>query len=416
MNQLEMAVIGMMIRWPAKTNSAFSLLLAKMFTDPRLGAIFNCLKKLHDDGRPVDDAIVSGVMGPEYAEIVMMARCSVMGCDEFDQYAALVLDAWRERDLKRWLEETALGSAIKEMCADEITGALREKVLQQEKIVSKLRDDTAAGFLQCVVDVLKEQQRPPDTLKIAKWDAFNLATGGLRRKGCYVVVARPGKGKSAFALQMAVALAMEHCVTYMSMEMDKQLVTQRILSRVCCIEANRFRDHQLTDNDQQRISIATDAMGKIRLDIDDGVCDLGKLEAKIAKDHPDVIFLDHIGLMGAVERRQKTNEELTDLTRGLKRMAMQHDMVIVELVQAGRSADTGHIKMSDMFGSASIEHDADAIIAIEPEAVEGNPQGNDFVSCDIRIIKNRHGITTTLPYHWQPQYQRFVPVEEKSDE
>lgn len=128
-----------------------------------------------------------------------------------------------------------------------------------------------------------------------------------------------------------------------------------------------------------------------------------------------MVVIDHLGLVAPPNAKEKRNDELAALTRGLKQLAMKYHICIIELVQAARAADTGLIKMSDMFGSATIEHDADMILAINPEHYtklreqreEEPPSESDTV---IEIVKNRHGACGQLDFAWVKPFHLFCEV------
>lgn len=91
--------------------------------------------------------------------------------------------------------------------------------------------------------------------------------------------------------------------------------------------------------------------------------DMQRLEQAAARHRPDVIFLDHIGLM-KTRARPKRSEELAGLTRALKEFAMRRNVAVVELVQAARESEGRRMGLRDMFGSATIEQDADGVLPL----------------------------------------------------
>lgn len=107
-----------------------------------------------------------------------------------------------------------------------------------------------------------------------------------------------GGRQNRFSLHLAVQLAKRYRVDYRSLEMTKEQLVHRILSRVCMINSTRFRDHDIDENAQKRIGIAVDRMGDLHLVMDDtpGIS-AEDVEAKLASSKPDAMFIDYLGLM-----------------------------------------------------------------------------------------------------------------------
>ena len=102
-----------------------------------------------------------------------------------------------------------------------------------------------------------------------------------------------------------------------------------------------------------------------------------------------MIFLDHIGLM-KTRARPKRSEELAGLTRALKEFAMRRSVAVVELVQAARESEGRRMGLRDMFGSATIEQDADGVLALEPQG-EGAVSGRGRRDVRVSVLKWREG-------------------------
>ena len=133
-----------------------------------------------------------------------------------------------------------------------------------------------------------------------------------------------------------------------------------------------------------------------------------QLEQAVARHRPQVVFLDHIGLM-KTRARLKRSEELAGLTRALKEFAMRRGVAVVELVQAARESEGRRMCLRDMFGSATIEQDADGVLALEPQG-EGAVSGEGSRDVRVSVLKWREGVACELRFAWQPQFHRFWPA------
>lgn len=401
----EKSVIGIMLMDPDGSRRVFDTLTARMFEFEELGRVFQCCKRLTQQGERADAVSVVSKLGENIKRLVMECAETAPSIQGLDTYITLVLDGWRERMMLARFAELAISGKD----ADELTRELRGMLQEQERILRHQRETTAKTFSEGMVDFLAWLQTEDRSIKTG-WSKLDWMTGGLARKGVTAVSARPGMGKTTFALQMATQIARRQVVLYQSMEMPREQIYTSIFSRALTIDSAVFRQKSLTPEQWEKVAQVSDALhSSFKLVVDDRDCaGLDVLEANIRTYKPEVVFVDHLGLLTPDRAKQKRNEELAVLTRGLKQMAMKHDITIVELIQASRSAEGKRITMADMFGSASIEHDADMVIGINPRLEEGKQEWTDV---DVDILKNRHGAKGTLEFIWRKQYHSFLQVE-----
>lgn len=403
-NMAEMAAIGLLLLYPQQAGGALGLLRAEMFEAQPLADIFRCIRRMHAEGREWDGAAVAGALGPQYNELVMQCAACTGSAHQLGSYAAIVRRAWRERTLKAAALELAAGGQD----ADGITEAMRALVRGQDELACE-EGGAGASFAQCAAAALAGEDGGSQAMQVPGWHAFNRATGGLAQKGVYVIAARPGRGKTDFALQMAVMLAARWRVHYFSMEMTACQLARRVLSRVCGIQAEKLRDGTLSPGEREAAQQVAARFDELHLTVDDAAAvGMEQLERAVARHRPQVVFLDHIGLM-KTRARLKRSEELAGLTRALKEFAMRRGVAVVELVQAARESEGRRMYLRDMFGSATIEQDADGVLALEPQG-EGAASGGGSRDVRVSVLKWREGVACELHFAWQPQFHRFWPA------
>lgn len=214
--------------------------------------------------------------------------------------------------------------------------------------------------------------------------------GGLQEGGLYVFGARPGTGKTAFAVNVAsrCVFANER-VVFATIEM----VSRDIFSRFLCLRARvsweKLRDCVANDSEMDRVSAATKALSRAPLDIAErwgGRWELLEpiLESKLReKDPPKLIILDHLHIMKLSACKENRVEELGELTGSIKRFALMHKVPVLLLCQFNRSVENEkrQPRMSDLRGSGSIEQDADAVMLMHSQ---------DY-SHHLILAKNRNG-------------------------
>lgn len=410
----EMGVIGALIGNQKTGDVLYPMLEPDMFLFPQLKAIYGACRELYRESRAADVITVSGKLGGEHRET--MASCVAFAPNispgRAVQYAAIVHENWRKRMLYSQLAELAMDAVTSGVLAKDITTRMEEIAASQNRLEQAVLDDSAKSMATCVAEFMCSLQRQPDAIKTGFRD-LDYLTGGFQRKGVYVISARPGAGKTDFSLHLAVNMSKTVRVNYNTLEMPATQCVDRIISRITGINSALIRDHKLTDADYASIAKVAGVIYKIPLMIDDqDAITASEVKGKILKHHPDIIFLDNLQLMGASTSKKNQWEEISETTKMLKGIALKHNVVIVLLVQETRESGKGKPTLAGLRGSSSVEADADAVIFIRNEPVEGILQGEDYIETEMHVAKNRHGGTGVCRFHWQPQYHKYLAVQE----
>lgn len=409
----EQSVIGCMLLFPADTTFVYQRLGAKMFSESVLQNIFAACRKLHKQNKKADVVTVGSMLGNEYQKILLDCCNIAPSLAGLPDYVAIVLEGWRVRELTA----AALDIQLDGGTSDELIAKYRAVLERQEAVNAAIKDAGTKDFVKAATEYLTLLNRPNTAIKTG-WQDFDRIVGGLPRKSVVVISARPGKGKTDFALQIAQQVALDYHVNYNSMEMPVPQLMERIVSRTLKINSIRLRDKKLDDKEKNRIAHLLDLEAKhLKINFDETPqIDAETIENKIARYHPDVLFIDHLGLMGTKESKKNQWEAVAQTTHALKALAMKHDLCIVELVQLGRATDGRKATQGDLYGGAAVEQDADIVITLEVAPFEGFLSGDQCAEVTATIQKNRHGGTGTLKFGWQPQYHDYRPYETRYTE
>lgn len=409
----ERAVIGCILIAPEESELVYRRLSPKMFSEEPFQIIFNCCLKLHKRGESADVVTIEGKIGTEYRRLLLECAETVPSISRISDYVALVIDRWREREMiAEAMEITTCGEP-----AAELARRFRSVADRQDKINVVLEDDGVKDFIIAAAEFLTALEQPDTSIKTG-WSDFDRIVGGLRRKSVVVIAARPGKGKTDFALQLAAQAARSCQVSYNSMEMPVAQLLERVASRGAKINSIKIRDRMLSNEEKSEIARVLDLQSRyLRINFDQTpqiTSDV--VVGKITKYHPDVLFIDHLGLMGSTSQKRNQWEQVAQTTHELKAIALEHNLCIVELVQLNRETDDRKARMGDLYGGAAVEQDADVLIALEVEHMDGFLDGDEYAIVSANILKNRHGGTGTLKYSWQPQYHSYRQLEDRYEQ
>lgn len=254
--------------------------------------------------------------------------------------------------------------------------------------------------------------------------ALNEILNGVRRKSLTILAARPSVGKTAFALQLAGAMAADRdmCggVVYFSMEMDdRELVERKMAELTGVYYGNIQKPTRLTEDDVLKLSAGAQKLPINRIFIDDST-NLSELEMKskmrVLRDKYGVThaIIDYLQLMSGGNTTGKGNreQEISSISRGLKNTAKDLDMGIIALSQMSRAVESradGIPKLSDLRESGAIEQDANVVMFLwRPTA---DDIANDPSAANLRTVfveKNRGGSTGKVDLLWNGGLQRFA--------
>ena len=245
---------------------------------------------------------------------------------------------------------------------------------------------------------------------------LDIKTSGLNNSDLIIVAARPAMGKSAFALNIATAVAKaKKPVLIFSLEMSKEQMVNRILCSEAQVDSMKVRTGKLDTDDWVKLGKASGDLADTPLYIDDtpglssvelrAKCRKAKLEKDIG-----LVVIDYLQLMESKKAGESRQQEISEISRSLKILAKELDIPVIALSQLSRAAEqrVDHRPMlSDLRESGSIEQDADIVMFLYRDDYY-NPETEKKNVAEIIIAKNRQGSTGTVELAWLPQYTKFA--------
>lgn len=253
---------------------------------------------------------------------------------------------------------------------------------------------------------------------------LNRLTGGFHKKNLVVVAARPGLGKTSFCLNIACQAALEHGkrVGIFSLEMSKPEIMKRMISSTACVDAHRIQSGYLAKDDWDRINQATAGLSAAPIFVDDSanltILQVRAKAQRLALEHGiDLLIVDYLQLVsGSGRRYENRTQEVTEISRGLKHLAKELDIPVIAVSQLNREvekrAGSRRPQLSDLRESGAIEQDADLVLFISRDEMDG-PIGEDGAA-DITIAKQRNGSTGAFKLTFQKRITRFFDFAQEA--
>ena len=434
----EQSVLGAVLLEPGVLADLVEILRPEMFYQRSNGEIFSQMLRLYTAGYSLDfvtlqEAVsASGAFESPDAAVQYLTSIAetVPSVSNVKAYARIVEEKYRVRQLM-----LAAQSILEQSNEESDADLLLENAEQRLYEIRSGRGQTGLTQMNdVVVDTLisLQQLSGPNRSKYAGIPTGftgldELLSGGLGRSDLIILAARPGMGKTSFALNIAtnVAKRQKIPVAIFSLEMGKDQIVSRILSSEAGIGSQAFRTGALTSSDWQDLVHVTELLHDVPIFMEDtSNITIPEIKAKIRQINRDtsrapigLIVIDYLQLMSTGKRTENRVQEISEITRNLKIMAKELNVPVIALSQLSRATEKSgradhQPQLSDLRDSGSIEQDADIVLMLYREGYYASTSGSDTqVDADTAyciVAKNRHGSTDRVPLGWDGAHTRFM--------
>ena len=334
------------------------------------------------------------------------------------EYAKIVSEKAMLRRLITAAEDINIKGYDDKMAAEELLDYAEGDIFRIAQ--KRQRNDYAK-----IQDVLMKNLRIIDQAVQNKGQVIGLPTGfkqldektsGLQPSDLIIVAARPGMGKTAFALNIAQQSAVKAgaSVLIFSLEMSQEQLGQRLIAMQARVESEKLKKGTLDLKDWDRINFALNELNNTKIVIDDtpGISIMemrNKCRRLKAEQGLDLIVVDYLQLMTFDGRADSRQQEISALSRHLNLLAREMNCPVIVLSQLSRAPELRQDKrpmLSDLRESGSIEQDADIVMFLYRDDYYNENTEKPGV-CEINIAKHRSGPTDRIDLTWVARYTKF---------
>lgn len=264
-----------------------------------------------------------------------------------------------------------------------------------------------ADLLAAAIDRYTDlaEGRAPAGMKTGIDPLDRLLAGGLRGGKVYGIAARPSVGKSSAARAILLHLARSGITTLLlSQEMPADELADALVAEAGRVDGSTLQSGQFDDQDWGRIAEAVDTLRAIPLHVDDeGGLTLAKVRVKArAVKGLQVLAIDYLQLLTSTLKNKTTNDEIGEISKGLKALALELNIPIVVLSQLNREVERRTDKepvLSDLRDSGNIEQDLDVAVLMWTASEE---EGSESRLVGWKVAKHRGGKKGTFAMRWKP--------------
>ena len=425
----EQAVLGSMLIDPDCVKDVMDKLRPSDFYLRQNREIFETIYSMFTYAKPIDGITVCDEMQKAGTYDDQTTRSYLAQLMEITptsanvmEYAAIV----RDKALMRGVAQAA--AEITAMVQEGVGDAAEILEAAEQKVYAVRRGQSAQDMVPLrqvlpeVLDRLGEMSESEDHLPglSTGLSAVDQKITGLNKSDLILLAARPGMGKTSFALNIAlnVAKAVRKTVAVFSLEMSREQLATRLLSSEALVENNRLKTGSLRETDWEKIAGAATILNKVDIRIDDNpMLSVADMNAKCRRlDNLGLVVIDYLQLMtGSGYGRPGENRVtvVSEISRALKIMAKELNVPVICLSQLSRANESRQDKrpiLSDLRESGAIEQDADEVLFLyRDDYYNENSEEKNVAECI--VSKNRHGETGTVKLQWLPQYTTFADRE-----
>ncbi|MCE3046826.1 replicative DNA helicase [Helicobacter kayseriensis] len=455
LHNIERSVLATIFFNPDTFEDVSSVLQTKDFHDPFLKMIFEAMQKQHEAQKPIDPDLLLPLLSQNkiFNEEEFLSILALAPLVNLEFYLQEIRNASLKRSLYAMANNIAQSSQDQNKDAQEVLEEA-ERELYELSSHGELKDfRQSEEIVQSTLSLIQDIKARGNNLLIGLNTGFaelNRITTGFNPGELIIIGARPSMGKTTFVLNMVQKfLVSGKGVAFFSLEMQAEHLMLRMLSSSTSIPLQRLRVGDLSSEEWSNLSQTSDHTAKLPLYIDDNsfvsITQLRSKMRKLKSKQPDlgVCIVDYLQLMSGSKKgggEAKRQEEISEISRGLKILARELEIPIIALSQLNRmleSRDDKRPQLSDLRESGAIEQDADIILFLYRDDVyrkreekakeekarkENQEYKSQFVEREIEpaeiiVAKNRNGEVKTVKIQFNKKFIRFEEpsLEEERD-
>lgn len=434
--EAEQAVLGSVLIDPSCLNEIAVQMKTEYFYIPQHREIYSAMSAMYELSQTIDfvslleklksDGVYDESGGKEYLTQLVQ---TVPSAANVLTYVAIIRERYYARSLM-----TAAQDIIKDINENALdAGKLIDNAEQRIFEIRQGREISGLTHIKSVIEneTYDRLSKMADPETRADYIGIPCGIGeldkmitGLNKSDLIILGARPGMGKTSFALNILRNVAMNtgKTVCFFSLEMTRDQLAQRMLSSEAGIKSEKLRTGELDDSEWTRLAQAGDALSKANIYFDEtSSITVPEMKAKLRRmKQVDLVIVDYLGLMKSARPTENRVQEVSEITRNLKIMAKDLKVPVIACAQLSRGTETkgkSHKPaLSDLRESGSIEQDADIVLFLYRESYYDNEKADDEDRSDETraeciVAKNRHGEIGTVDLHWDGQFTRFTSVD-----
>ncbi len=427
--EAEQSLLGSVLIDPNCMDEIAALITADDFYVPEHSEIFRAVQSMYlkskniDVVTLIDELVKSGTYdeagGREYIRLIVDAVPTAANAKD---YAEIIRDKAVLRQLIDAGDDITEAAYAGDDSADNLVEYAESKIFRiaegrENKNFVHIRD----ALIQ-VYDRLSKLSQNPEELRGTPtgYTALDNVIVGMQNSDLVLIGARPGMGKTAFAMNIATeaAIRTKKTVCVFSLEMSAEQLANRMLSSEAQIDSYKMRSGTLSSEDWNAIAYASSRLSETDILIDDtpGVT-VTAMKSKLRRvKNLGLVIVDYLQLMQGDRHTDNRVQEVGDISRGLKLLAKELAVPVICCAQLSRGPENRPDKrpmLSDLRDSGAIEQDADIVLFLYRDEYYKEEAAEQSIA-EVIVAKNRHGSLDKVKLGWIGRFTKFTNLAEEA--
>lgn len=424
--EIEEAVLGALMLESEAIDKVSEIIKAESFYKDEHQKIFRCIKDLRSKEKPIDIISVTQELKnkqelDEIGGTVHIAKLTqrVASAYHIEYHAMIIAQKYIQREMIRISNEIQVEAYDDQADIGELLDGAKKRFSDLEDSVcgNTLGKTQSEVIGKTVKDIeedykLKGKGLPGVTTGILN---LNQATGGWRKQNLIVLGARPSVGKTSLALHFAkVAAQSGKYVNFYSLEMSSEDLMRISISGASDVNRSKVRDGNFEEWDWEKINQGVNKLYRLPIIwMDDADTSVERIKVKTRKlkkeGRCDLVIIDYLQLITPSDKKVNREQQISEMSRELKKLARREDVPIIILSALNREAEGVKPNKSHLRESGALEQDADVIILPWIDASDGSEVFN------LIIDKNRRGKTGDFPIERNSEMTWFGDIDTRSN-
>jgi replicative DNA helicase len=424
--ELEKIILGAILLDFNALKRVEGTLTSEKFFDPRNGLVMESVLKLKNENQPIDILTVTQTLrkskqltsagGPQY---VSELTNRVSSTANLETWALTLTEMYLKRELAKSaarVAELALSPEtdpfeLYNQFSTELTDLIRNNLKGQSSHVSSITPETSES--------IEAREKTGVAGLPTGIRAIDGVLGGHQKSDLVYIAARPGMGKTSFAISVLLNMAQSgKPVAFFSLEMSRVQIVFRMASILSGLNAEQLAKHRLDRDAKIKYYQTVDQLNALPIYIDDNaalnVYDIKTRVRTLREKHKiEAVFIDYVQLIAAAKSKTANREqEVSAISRGLKLIAKENDLPVIALAQLSRSLETRSDKrpmLSDLRDSGSLEQDADVVSFLYRQDYYDKNSGIN--TAEFIIAKHRNGRTGFVNINFTPETMHYTDTQ-----
>jgi len=420
--EAEAAVLGALMLEKDSFDSVSGIIGEQSFYKDSHATIYRVIADLKKSNKPVDIITVTSELKnlglfdeitPAY--ITGLTR-SIVSAAHIESHARIIAEKFYQRETIKKASEL-ITKAYSGEDVEVLTNDWRQSGQSLEDIFTAT--DTGTNIKEVLKKTISEIERDAANVRNNSapgiptgFQSLDVNTGGWRNGDLNILAARPGVGKTSFALHFALQSAKAgKWVNIFSLEMNKEDLARIILSAESGVYRSNVRDGYLQNEDWKKLNSATASLQQLPIIFKDSAgLTINQIQAAVRKNRKngkcDFAVVDYLQLVKSSLPKAIREQEVSEISRTLKTVALAENIPILALSQLNRTADGETPKLSHLRESGAIEQDADLVLFLH------RPNDNDNTIVRLTIAKHRRGRMGEIDIAANSEMTNFWEIQE----